>query len=336
MKIFENKSLLEYNTFHIEAIADRLVIFDDENEIRNYLKSDHKELFKRLVIGEGSNLLFTDQFRGEILKIENKGFVITHETQSHVWVKAAAGESWDYLVEWCVKQGFGGIENLSYIPGTVGAAPVQNIGAYGVEFCEVFNSLEAIELKSGEKKNFYLQELLFDYRYSVFKGKLKDQFIITSVIIKLQKQPELKLEYGQIKKELAEISSPTIKDVREAIIKIRKSKLPDPKETGNAGSFFKNPVVNSSEFQRLIKEFPEIAYYSLENEQYKLAAAWLIEKAGLKGFSLGESGTHPNHALILINKGQAKGEEILKLSQHIQKKVYEKFSVSLEPEVLIL
>lgn len=337
MKSLEKHSLLHYNTFQVDAIADHLTIFTDEMEAESFFKNTPSKAENTLVIGEGSNLLFTSDYKGGLFKIENKGIYITDERSHSVWVKVAAGENWDDLVAWAVRNGYGGIENLSYIPGTVGAAPVQNIGAYGVEFADVFNSLEAIDMQTGEKQRFYLQELAFAYRDSVFKKELRNKYLITSVIIKLSKFPELVLNYGNIKKELELLTNkPTISDVRTAIIKIRKSKLPDPKEIGNAGSFFKNPVVNAQKFNRLISEFPEMAHYILKDNQYKIAAAWLIEKAGLKGYILGQAATHPNHSLILINNGNASGMEIKKLAEFIQKTVDEKFGVSLETEVLML
>ena len=338
MKQFTEISLRDLHTFHTESQAELLTIFESEEDAANYLKN-HQTYTHRMVIGEGSNLLFTRNYRGELLKLENKGFQVVEEKGAHVWVEAAAGESWDDFVAWTVEKGYGGIENLSYIPGTVGAAPVQNIGAYGVEFKDVFQSLKAIDLQLGEKGNFYLQELNFDYRYSIFKGPLKNQYLITSVIVKLDRYPKLMLDYGQLEletKAITDKSYPDLADVRRAVIKIRKSKLPEPKEMGNAGSFFKNPIVDKESFHTLQKTYPHIAHYPLEDGRVKLAAAWLIEQAGLKNFSMGQAATHSNHALIIINKGQASGQELFDLSRHIQEVVYQKFNVNLEPEVLIL
>lgn len=338
MKQFTQISLQDLHTFHTNSVATLLTIFYSVKEAAEYLKKTPVHT-NRMVIGEGSNLLFTENFSGELLKIENKGFQVVEEKGAHVWVEAAAGESWDDFVAWTVEQGYGGIENLSYIPGTVGAAPVQNIGAYGVEFKDVFQSLKAINLQQGEIGNFYLQELNFDYRYSIFKGSLKNQYLITSVIVKLDRYHKLKLDYGQLENEAKAISTksyPDISDVRKAVIKIRRSKLPEPKETGNAGSFFKNPVIENHSFEALQKKYPQIAHYPLEDGRVKLAAAWLIEQAGLKNFSMGQAATHSNHALIIINKGKANGQELHELALHIQKVVDEKFKVKLEPEVLIL
>jgi len=338
MKQFNHISIKEYHTFHTENDAELLTILDSTDDAQKYFKQVPSKN-KRLVIGEGSNLLFSKDYEGELIKIENKGFEILEEKGAWVWIKAAAGESWDDLVQWTVENGFGGLENLSYIPGTVGAAPVQNIGAYGVEFHEVFNSLEAVDMNTGEKLNFYLQELEFAYRYSAFKGPLKNKYLISSVVIKLARYPKVNLKYGHLKEVVESFqtkSYPDIKEVRKAVIQIRKRKLPEPDEMGNAGSFFKNPVISADEFQVLIKKYPELVNYPLDNGGYKLAAAWLIEKAGLKGLSIGQAATHANHALIIINKGKAKGEELKSFAEKIQQSVKEKFHIHLEPEVLIL
>lgn len=338
MKQYQNISLKNLHTFHTEVSAQKVTIFQTKDEALAYFKIP-TEKTKRLVIGEGSNLLFAKDFEGELLKIENKGFEIVDTKGQWVWVRAAAGENWDDFVAWSVENGFGGIENLSHIPGTVGASPVQNIGAYGVEIQDVFNSLEAIDLSKGEYENFYLQELEFDYRYSVFKGPKKNKYLVTSVVFKLDRYPKVKLDYGSLKEEALKLSNKSyadIKDVRQAVINIRKSKLPEPNEIGNAGSFFKNPIISNKEFDAIKAIYPNIAHYPLKNEYTKIAAAWLIEQAGLKGYSKGEAGVHPNHALILINKGKAKGSEIAELSKHIQEIVFAKFQIQLEPEVMIL
>ncbi|NPD46468.1 MULTISPECIES: UDP-N-acetylmuramate dehydrogenase [unclassified Lentimicrobium] len=338
MKQYQNSSLKNLHTFHTEVSAKKVTIFQTEEEAVEYFKQNSK-CTKRLVIGEGSNLLFVKDFEGELLKIENKGFEIIETRAQWVWVKAAAGENWDDFVAWAVKNGFGGVENLSYIPGTVGASPVQNIGAYGVEVQNVFNSLEAIDLNNGHRVNFYLHELEFDYRYSIFKGPLKNKFLVTSVVFKLDRYPKVKLDYGNLREEALKTSNKSyadIKNVRQAVINIRKSKLPEHNEIGNAGSFFKNPIICNKEFDSIKALYPNIAHYPLENEQTKIAAAWLIENAGLKGYTIGDAGVHPNHALIIINKDKATGIEIAELSNHIQKTVFTKFKVQLEPEVIIL
>lgn len=338
MKQYSNISLKDYHTFHTNEKAQLLTILESKQDAIDYLNKPSIST-KRQVIGEGSNLLFQKDFDGEIIKLENKGIEIVEEKGKWVWVKVEAGENWDELVQWCVDNGYGGIENLSYIPGTAGAAPVQNIGAYGVEFKDVFNSLEAIDLNNGEIRNFYLQELEFDYRFSVFKGPLKNRFLILNIVLKLSRYPQVNLKYGNLKEETFNITTkniPDIKDVRQAVINIRKSKLPEPEEIGNAGSFFKNPVINTIEFNKLLKEYPLISNYPLENGKVKIAAAWLIQNCGLRGTSKGNAGTHEDHALILINKGNASGEELKEFSEFIQKSVSDKFGIHLEPEVLIL
>lgn len=337
MQSYKNISLKAYNTFNINAKTKELSIFNSELEAIYFLK--HHPIQKHLVIGSGSNLLFVSDYDGHILKMENKGIQIIDEIGHFSWIKIAAGEIWDTVVKWAVDHQLGGIENLSLIPGTIGASPVQNIGAYGVEFKDIFNSLEAIEIKSGEKRKFYLQELEFDYRKSIFKTKLKNKFLITSVVIKLRKSPMINLQYGHLKEESERISgtrNPSIGDIRQAVINIRESKLPNPKDIGNAGSFFKNPVINETNFKKLKTQYPDMVSYPLANGDYKLAAAWLIDKAGLKGFSLGSAATHHQHALILINNGNATGHEIQQLAIYIQEKVKSLFKVDLEPEVLMI
>lgn len=337
MKQYSNISLKDYHTFHTNEKAQLLTILESKEEAIEYLSKP--SFVRRQVIGEGSNLLFEKDFEGEIIKLENKGIEIVEEKDKWVWIKVAAGENWDDLVLWAVENGYGGIENLSYIPGTVGAAPVQNIGAYGVEFEDVFNSLEAVDLKKAEVRNFYSKELEFAYRSSIFKGSLKNQYLILNVVLKLTRYPEIKLNYGNLKEETFSITRkniPDIADVRQAVINIRKSKLPEPDEIGNAGSFFKNPVIDQDQYDELVKEYPLIASYPLDNGKIKIAAAWLIQNCQLRGVSKGEAGTHENHALILINKGGASGKELKEFSGFIQKTVSDKFGIKLEPEVLIL
>ena len=338
MNTLTNTSLQKLNTFGIQVFAKELILFEESKEAQQYFQQNSLPK-TNMVIGGGSNLLFTKDYSGSLYKMENKGIEIIDKRSSHVWVKVAAGENWDDLVAWAVENGYGGIENLSYIPGTVGAAAVQNIGAYGVEFQDVFQSLKAIRLSDGEKTNLYLSEMEYEYRYSIFKGSLKNQFIITSVVVKLSRFPILKLDYGQIKEEAKKISGkslPDISDIRKAVIHIRKNKLPDPKKSGNAGSFFKNPIIDSKTFHSLQQRYPNIAYYKLENSQYKLAAAWLIENSGLKGIHLGNAGIHPQHALVLTNNGNATGKEILYLSQYVQSQIKKDFNIELSPEVLIV
>jgi len=338
MKQFHHISIKDYHTFHTDNSTRLLTLLESKEEAQHYFKNN-PSVQKRLVIGEGSNLLFTQDFEGELIKIENKGIEIIEEKGNWVWIRSAAGESWDDLVSWTVHRGYGGLENLSYIPGTVGAAPIQNIGAYGVEFQEVFNSLEAVNINNGEKASFYLQEMDFKYRYSVFKGPLKGKYLVSSVVIKLNRYPKVNLQYGHLKEVSESISNhsqPTIKEVRQAVIQIRKNKLPEPEEMGNAGSFFKNPIISAKQFKILQDQHPLIVNYPIKDGNYKIAAAWLIEQVGFKGKFIGEAGTHPKHALIIINKGGAKGEDLKKFSEEIQAQVKEVFQIALEAEVMML
>jgi UDP-N-acetylmuramate dehydrogenase len=339
MKTYKQTSLKNYHSFHIEVQAEQLIVFQNEEEVRSYFSKQNAHHPNTMIIGEGSNLLFTKAFEGVIYKIENKGIEVIEDIGDYVWVKAAAGEHWDDLVAWAVGKGYGGIENLSLIPGTVGAAPVQNIGAYGVEFSQVFNSLEAVEMNSGDPMRFYLQELNFGYRKSSFKQELKNKYLITSVVVKLRKYPKLNIEYGRLKSVAQAMSGKDytdIADIRAAVIKIREEKLPNPDKIGNAGSFFKNPIVDLEHFNKISSKHPNIVSYPLENMQYKLAAAWLIEEAGFKGSELGRAAVHAHHALILINKGEALGKDVYELSKRIQESVFQKFEIQLEPEVMIL
>ena len=337
MQSYKNISIKSFNTFNIEAKAQDLIIFNTELEAIDFFKQN--SISKHLVMGGGSNLLFTTDFSGHLLKMESKGIQIIDEIDKNVWVRVEAGEIWDDVVAWTIDQGLGGLENLSHIPGTMGAAPVQNIGAYGVEFKDVFNSLDAIEIKTGEKRKFYLQELGFDYRQSIFKNNLKNKYFISSVVIRLRRSAIINLQYGHLKEESERVSknnTPNISDIRQAVINIRESKLPDPTQLGNAGSFFKNPIISEADFKELKTQYPELVSYALENGQYKLAAAWLIEKAGLKGFTLNNATTHHQHALIIVNKGEATGTEIQELAEYIQAKIKSLFKVDLEPEVLMI
>jgi UDP-N-acetylmuramate dehydrogenase len=289
-------------------------------------------------LGGGSNLLFTKNFDGVVLRNQLKGFEIVNENSESVFVKSYAGELWHNFVVFCIENNFAGIENLSLIPGCVGASPMQNIGAYGVEIKDCFYELDAIHVKDGYRRIFTANECEFGYRESVFKQKLKNQYIITSVTFKLNKKPTFNTSYGAIEKELEAmgVSEITIAAISEAVCRIRRSKLPDPTVIGNAGSFFKNPVVSNSKFNSLKNEFPEIVAYPGKSGEMKLAAGWLIEQCGWKGFREGDAGVHKNQALVLVNYKEAAGLEIYNLSQRILDSVYDKFSVQLEREVNIV
>ena len=333
---FNNIDLKPYNTFGISVHAKHFSRFANVDELKNLLtKFAGDEL---LILGGGSNLLFTQDFDGAVLRNEIKGFEIIEETPDSAIVKAGAGEVWNDLVNKCIKHNFAGIENLSLIPGSVGASPMQNIGAYGVEIKDVFLELEAYHIPTGEIQTFDNKACEFGYRESVFKNKLKGQYVILSVSFKLSKKPNLNTSYGAIESELMKMSvtKPTIKDISKAVISIRKSKLPDPKEMGNAGSFFKNPVVDQKVLDEILKTYPTIPNFAAEPGKRKLPAGWLIEQAGWKGKMYSQYGVHKLQALVLVNYGSATGKEIYRLSARIIKDIEEKFGVTLEREVNIL
>jgi UDP-N-acetylmuramate dehydrogenase len=334
----ENVNLKPYNTFGIDA---RCSYFAEISSVNDFLELMKQEVYKtqpRLILGGGSNLLFTKDFEGLVIKNNLKGIDLVFEDSNEVLLRAAAGENWHQLVMYCIAHQYAGLENLSLIPGCVGASPMQNIGAYGVEIKEVFEELEAYSLSSGEKRIFKKQECGFGYRVSVFKLHYKNLFLITSVTFRLKKNAVLNTTYGAINTELAamHISQPTIKDVSDAVIRIRQSKLPDPKITGNAGSFFKNPEVPESKYKELKARFEALVGYPLPNGSYKLAAGWLIEQCGLKGFEMNGAAVHAKQALVLINKNHCRGKDVLDLSSYVLKKVFDTFGVMLEREVNII
>ena len=338
MQIKSNISLKSLNTFGIEAKARYFTEIQSIDNIFSLLQSTEYNNNTHLILGGGSNLLLTQDVNALVIKNNLKGISIIKETDDNVWVKCSAGEVWHEFVLWCIAHNFGGLENLSLIPGCTGASPMQNIGAYGVEIKDTFYELEAIDLTSGNKHVFSKSDCEFGYRESIFKHRLKNKFIITSVTFQLSKKPAFHIEYGAIKQELdrMDISELNIKAISQAIINIRTSKLPNPKEIGNAGSFFKNPEVSSTIYLSLQKEFPNIVAYPLENSNYKLAAGWLIEQCGLKGFQIGDAGVHKLQALVLVNYGKATGKEIYDLSTHVLQTVEAKFGVTLEREVNII
>lgn len=335
--ILENTSLKPYNTFGIDVKASYLGRFSSVGELQEALEQmSNQEL---LVLGGGSNVLFVrERFDGCVLLNEIKGFDVVEETNDWVIVRSGAGEIWHEFVLKCIEHGFCGIENLSLIPGSVGASPMQNIGAYGVEIKDVFEKLEAYHIESGEVQTFSKEECEFGYRESVFKRKLKGQYIITSVCFRLAKNSAVNTSYGVIAAELEKegIVNPTMKDVSNAVIAIRKSKLPDPKEIGNAGSFFKNPVVDISLLEKILTQYPTAPNYPATEGSVKLAAGWLIEQTGWKGKTLGHYGVHALQALVLVNYQGATGQEIYDLSTSIIADVKEKFGVELEREVNII
>ncbi|HXB30625.1 MAG TPA: UDP-N-acetylmuramate dehydrogenase [Puia sp.] len=336
MTIQKNISLLPYNTFHIDVNASSFISVKSADELDNILTSQGKEPV--LILGGGSNVLLTKNVEGLVLKIDLVGIDEVKEEASHIYVRAGAGEIWHEFVQYTMKRNWGGLENLSLIPGNVGAAPIQNIGAYGVELKDVFFELEAYDRKEKKVYAFGVNDCKFGYRDSIFKSAEKGRYIILNVTFLLSKVPVLKTSYGAIREELKKmgVQSPTIQDISRAVIKIRRSKLPDPAEIGNAGSFFKNPVVDHTLFLSLSKKYPDMPAYPHEDKSVKLAAGWLIEQCGWKGYRKGDAGVHANQALVLVNYGKASGSEILQLSEKIAQSVHKKFGVYLEREVNVI
>lgn len=337
MKVTRNASLKSYNTFGIDVKAKTLISVTNIDELISVLKNNYEEdLF---ILGGGSNMLLTKDVDTNVIHIDLKGIDVVRETGESVFVKANAGENWHEFVLYTLQHNWGGLENLSLIPGNVGTSPIQNIGAYGVELKDYFYSCEAINIQTLEIVNFTAEECEFAYRNSIFKEKLKGKFIITNVVFQLTKtNHKLLTNYGAINDALKEmgVENPEIKDISNAVIKIRQEKLPDPKILGNSGSFFKNPVINTPEFEILKKQFPEIPHYSVGENNIKIPAGWLIDKAGLKGYREGDAGVHKNQALVLVNFGEATGEEILNLARKVQTEIFTKFNIQLEPEVNII
>lgn len=334
MNIQENISLRPYNTFGMDKKARFFVRAQSDNDVIEALRFAQEKGIPLLVLGGGSNILLTKDWEGLVLKMEIKGIQVEDNSGDEVLVKVGAGENWHEFVLFCIEKGYAGVENLSLIPGTVGASPMQNIGAYGVEIKEVFDSLWAIEREELAFRKFSWEECAFGYRESVFKSELKDRYIITEVWFRLSKKPQIKTSYGAIQDTLRElgIEQPSIRDVSEAVIQIRRSKLPDPVEIGNAGSFFKNPTIPADHFERLKSEYPNIPGYPGE-EGVKVPAAWLIEQAGWKGKRFGNIGVHSKQPLVLVNYGGGEGTDIVQLSRDIQASVKEKFGIALQPEV---
>ena len=335
MRFQENFSLKKLNSFGIDVSAKYFATFKNTNELSEILDETKED---KLILGGGSNILFTKNFNGIVLKNEIDGIEIIKEDDQHVYVKAGAGVGWHRFVLYCVENNLAGAENLSLIPGSVGASPMQNIGAYGVEIKDIFYSLEAFHIFDKKIVSFSNNDCEFGYRESVFKNNLKGEFIITSVSFRLNKLPVFNTSYGALEAELQKmgIHEPTIKAISDAVISIRQSKLPDPKIIGNAGSFFKNPTLKNEQFQALKKQFPLIVGYLVGEDETKLAAGWLIEKCGFKGYRKGDAGCHEKQALVLVNYGNATGEEILQVSEKIINAVKLMFGVSLIREVNIV
>lgn len=336
--IHENYSLKKLNTFGIDALARYFAECSSVDQLMEILSQGTFLDTQKLILGGGSNLLFTKNFDGLVIKNNLKGIELIKEDSDFYFVKAGAGEVWHQFVMHCVANNYAGLENLSLIPGNVGASPMQNIGAYGAEIKDHFFELQALHIKDKKIHTFCNADCKFGYRESVFKRDLKNQYIITSVTFKLLKKPELNTRYGAIEKEMEAmgVKEVNIQAISQAVCNIRSSKLPNPAEIGNAGSFFKNPEVTNDKFQSLKEQFSGIVGYELENGNVKLAAGWLIEQCGWKGKTIGDAGVHKLQALVLVNYGNAKGEEILNLSQKVMDAVKETFGVDLEREVNII
>ena len=337
MTLHSNFSLKNYNTFGIEAKAKQFIAVHSLDELKTVLVENPTE--KKFILGGGSNMLLTQDINALVIHIDLKGKKIIDENDDFVWVESQAGENWHEFVLWTIDQNFGGLENMSLIPGNVGTTPVQNIGAYGAEIKDHFISCQAISIANQEVRTFQNEECRFGYRESIFKNEVKDQYIITSVVFKLTKRNhKINTSYGDILGELEknDVQNPSLKDVSNAVIAIRQSKLPDPKKLGNSGSFFKNPIVPKSDFEKIHQRFPEMKYFEVSATEVKVPAGWLIEQAGFKGKRFGDAGVHKNQALVLVNYGNATGQEILAVSKDIQDTVFKTFGIRIEAEVNVI
>lgn len=335
--IQHNVSLKAFNTFGIDVNAAYFISVSNKAELIEALQLP--QFSEYFVLGGGSNMLLTGDIDIPILYINLKGKEAVFASQDTIGVKIQAGENWHEFVLWCIENDYGGVENLSLIPGNVGTSPIQNIGAYGVELKDVFSHCTAIDIETQEEKVFFLEDCKFGYRNSIFKNEAKGKYIITSVTFELTSRDHLlNTSYGAIQQELEnnKVTEPTIKDVSDAVIAIRQRKLPDPKEIGNSGSFFKNPVISKAEFELLQEKYPNAPHYVVSDMEIKVPAGWLIEQCGFKGKRFGDAGVHKNQALVLVNYGNAKGEEILALSKKIQKTVLETFNIAIEAEVNVI
>jgi len=333
MIIKENISLLSYNTFAIDAKADYFIEYNSVEELQTALKSEIVKSNRLLHIGGGSNLLFMKDFNGVILHSAINFIKKVSEDADTVVLEAGAVVNWDDFVAYTVENGWEGVENLSLVPGEVGASAVQNIGAYGVEVQDVIVEVNAVEIETGESKTFSVEDCQYGYRESIFKKELKGKYIITSVIFKLQKQPEFKLNYQHLEAEVLKNGDINLQNIRRTIITVRESKLPDPKIFGNAGSFFMNPVISKTHFNELQAQYPQIPHYFVSETEEKVPAGWLIDQCGWKGKQIGNAGVHDKQALVLVNKGGATGAEIVYLAEQIQASVKSKFGIELRAEV---
>lgn len=334
--IYEKISLKKFNTFGINVRADHLAAFKLEDNAVHFFRQRRGTEHNYLVLGGGSNILFTDDFHGTIIHPEMEGIAMEGKKGADIVISAGAGVLWDKLVESTVKNGLGGLENLSLIPGRVGAVAVQNIGAYGAEVKDVIEKVRAISLADGSIREFSCDECKFGYRDSVFKNELKGKYLITKILFRLSTRPKLCLEYGSLKDELSKMGSTSLANIRKIVISTRQAKLPDPEQIGNAGSFFKNPVVSDEVLKNIQKKFPKIPVFRDRSDRVKLPAGWLIEQCGWKGKRIGDAGVHEKQALVIVNHGNATGGELFDLSEKVRKSVADTFSIDLEREVEVI
>lgn len=337
MKILHNHSLFNYNFFKVHATTRELILLESEADYAEMIARTNFDKEPYLVLGDGSNILFTEDFNGTCIKTVLSGVFKVEENKDFIWLRIEAGMNWHNLVIKTLDMGLQGLENLSLIPGTVGAAPVQNIGAYGIEIDQFVDQVEALDLISGEVSHIDAKECKFEYRSSIFKNQYKNRFLIKSVILRLNKDPIFNISYDKIKETLDFLNLTEInaKNISDAVIHIRKSKLPDPVKIGNAGSFFKNPIIDKTDLEGLKAEFSGLPAFQMDKFHFKIPAAWLIEDCGWKGKCIGDAGVNPNQPLVLVNLGNASGKDILNLSEKIQKDVVQKFGIELQPEVNI-
>lgn len=333
MRIEENYSLENHNTFHLPVKTRWFMEYTNEEELGRILRDEYFQECISLHIGSGSNLLFINDFNGIVLHSAIKGITVAKETDDHVWLRVGAAERWDDVVAYAVAKGWGGIENLSDIPGEAGAAAIQNIGAYGVEIKDVIDQVDTYNQLTFEKRVFSNEECLYGYRSSYFKNEHNDPHIVTYITLRLDKKPCYSLHYGNLKEKLAGYGEPTLKNIREAVISIRREKLPDPEELGNAGSFFMNPVISEAQFEKLKAQHPEIPSYPATEGKVKVPAGWLIEQCGFKGKSHGPVGVYEKQALVLVNLGGARGHEIALVAESIRTAVKDRFGIEIMPEV---
>lgn len=338
MKKFQLYSLKPYNTFKLESIADQYIRIEKESEFIPVLKELAAGGLRFLVLGGGSNILFTGDYHGTVIHVATRGIELTGKRDDHVFIKVSAGENWDDFVAFCLKSGWYGLENLSGIPGQAGSSPIQNIGAYGVELKDLVHEVEAIDTISFSTRRFTRDECSFGYRDSIFKKGPGKHFIILNVTFRLELKADLKLGYYALREELGNVRPGDLDPllVRDAVISIRSRKLPDPEKIGNAGSFFKNPLIEEDKLRMIQLDHPEVPFFPADEGKIKIAAGWLIEKCGWKGYRVGDAGVYDKQALVLVNYGKATGEQIVQLSDDIRRSVMQRFAILLEPEVNFL